>query len=300
MGTSIHSTREGNLNSKMHLLLFSLMLVSVGAVPSPVGSPVPSPVGSPVGSPVAVPSLDDREAVPWDRDCYQQSRTDPSVTCTIPCHGSTCPSIFDYMECPEGWDELGCPKTPTCSPRWLPDLDGDLTCSNMCPPVCDVHQQLCVVSDHSDPNCPDRKDYSCISDNPDPDPGTCKEYCPPDCSANEMPCKGKMDANYCYSASTCYPSLLPNQNGDLACYNTCPMVCEADQQLCEYPANLRDCPTRMMYSCISDNSDPAQTCKEYCPPPCTSDQVVCPGPTDENNCTAASTCADTWTDCPAI
>merc|ERR1712038_869629 len=215
MGTSIYTTREGNLETKMNLLLFSLLLVSAGAVPS----------------------LDDRQAVSWD--CYQPSRNDPSVTCTIPCHGSTCPDVYNDMECPEGWDDMGCPKTPTCHPRWLPDLDDDLTCSNMCPAVCADNQQLCVVSDHSDPNCPDKKDYSCISDNSDldPTPGTCKEYCPPDCSANEMPCPGKMDANYCYSASTCYPSRLPDQNGDLTCYNTCPMVCTADQQLCQYPAN---------------------------------------------------------------
>merc|ERR1712038_621635 len=381
MGTSIHCTRERNLNSKMNLILFSLMLVSAGAVPSPVGSPVgsptaravPSPVGSPVGSPIsravpspvgspvgsptaravpspvgspvgsptarAVPSA--RQEVSYDcpdpgmppmgcgcdqQMCRQddsqimvgpnanitvncpgpvscepmyQTGNDPRVQCPVPCPGSTCPADDD-MECPEGSDELGCPKAPTCRPMWMPDQNGALTCPNTCPMVCEYNQQRCEIHDHSDPNCPDKKTYSCVSDNSDLAAAACMEYCPPDCGPDQMPCPGQMDANNCAPASTCYPSMLPDQNGDLTCSNACPLVCAANQQQCQTPANDSDCPGRMNYSCISDNSDPALPCMEHCPPPCTADQVLCPGPMDESNCAGASSCADTPEDCLAV
>ena len=85
----------------------------------------------------------------------------------LPRSAGCCPGD-NTMECPEGSDELGCPKPPTCHPVMVPGQNGDMTCSNECPLVCAYNQQRCEIRANSDPNCPDKKTYSCISDNSDP------------------------------------------------------------------------------------------------------------------------------------
>ena len=135
---------------------------------------------------------------------YQQGN-DWRIRCPIPCPGSTCPADDDSLqECPEGSDSLGCPNLPTCRPVLLPDINGEPTCTNPCPPVCDYGQQRCENT-ANDPNCPANKVYSCISDNADPT--ACPEYCPPACGLGQVLCDGPLDGNNCPGAKTCADSI---------------------------------------------------------------------------------------------